>query len=76
MIPNDIPRDIPEMSGLGSTFNGIAGILSSSLAVITTFQTELDWWVRFLGSLILLAISSISLYNMISQLISKWHKKR
>lgn len=63
------------MSGIGSALNGITGVLSSTLAVITTFQTELDWWVRFLGSVILLAISSISLYNMICQLISKLRKK-
>jgi hypothetical protein len=75
MIPNDIPRELPEMSGLGSALNGVTGILSSSLAVITSFQTELDWWVRFLGSVILLAISSISLYNMIRQLMSKLDKK-
>ena len=75
MIPNDIPRDLPEMSGFGSALNSVTGILSSSLAVITSFQTELDWWVRFIGSIILLAISSISLYNMIRQLMSKLDKK-
>jgi uncharacterized membrane protein YesL len=75
MIPNNFTRDFQEMSGFGSALNGITGIMSSSLAVITTFQTELDWWVRFLGSVILLAISSISLYNMIRQLVSKLNKK-
>jgi len=75
MIPNNFTRDFQEMSGFGSALNGITGIMSSSLAVITSFQTELDWWVRFLGSVILLAISSISLYNMIRQLVSKLNKK-
>ena len=56
--------------------NGITGAIASSLAVITTFQEQLDWWVRFSGSVILLAISAVSLYNMISQLITKWREKK
>jgi hypothetical protein len=56
--------------------NGITGAIASSLAVITTFQEQLDWWVRFSGSVILLAISAVSLYNMVSQLIMKWRNKK
>jgi hypothetical protein len=56
--------------------NGITGAIASSLAVITTFQEQLDWWVRFSGSVILLAISAVSLYNMVSQLIMKWQNKK
>ena len=32
-----------------TALNGITGICSSSLAVISTFQVELDWWVRITG---------------------------
>lgn len=56
--------------------NGITGAIASSLAVITTFQEQLDWWVRFSGSVILLAISVVSLYNMVSQLITRWRNKK
>jgi hypothetical protein len=55
--------------------NGVTGAMASLLAVITSFQEQLDWWVRFSGSVILLAISFISLYNMVSQLITKWRTK-
>lgn len=55
--------------------NGVTGAASSSLALITSFQQQLDWWVRFSGSVILLAISFISLYNMVSQLITKRRTK-
>ena len=55
--------------------NGFTGITASTLALITSFQEQLDWLVRFSGSVILLAISIISLYNMISQLITKWRKR-
>jgi hypothetical protein len=76
MIPNHFPNELPEISGVGSAVNGFTGIMASSLALITSFQTELDWWVRFSSSVILLAISIVSLYNMISQIIVKWRKKR
>jgi hypothetical protein len=76
MIPNNFSNELPEMSGIGSAVNGFTGIMASSLALITSFQTELDWWVRFSGSVILLAISTISLYNMISQIVVKWRNKR
>ena len=48
--------------------NGIAGMTASLGAVITTFQTQLEWWVRMTGGLLGLAIGCITLYNLIRKL--------
>ena len=48
--------------------NGIAGMTASLGAVITTFQTQLEWWVRMTGGLLGLAIACITLYNLIRKL--------
>lgn len=76
MLHNNFTNDLPEMNGISSGIHGFTGIMASSLALITSFQTELDWWVRFSSSVILLAISTVSLYNMICQIIAKWRKKQ
>jgi hypothetical protein len=47
--------------------NGIAGVLASFGAVITTFQTQLEWWVRMSGGLLGLAIGCITLYNLLKR---------
>jgi len=46
-------------------FNGITGILASAGSVLTTFQTQLEWWVRMAGSCVGLLIALISLYNLL-----------
>jgi hypothetical protein len=74
MISDHLTTDL-STSPMGSITNGFTGIAASTLALITSFQEQLDWWVRFSGSVILLAISIISLYNMVSQLITKWRKR-
>jgi hypothetical protein len=48
--------------------NGIAGTVASFGAVITTFQTQLEWWVRMSGGLLGLAIGCITLYNLLRKL--------
>ena len=45
--------------------NGITGILASAGTVLTTFQTQLEWWVRMAGSFVGLLIALISLYNLL-----------
>jgi hypothetical protein len=47
--------------------NGATGILASATSVISTFQTQLEWWVRMSGSFIGLIIAIISLYNLIAK---------
>jgi hypothetical protein len=49
--------------------NGIAGVASSSLAVISTFQVELDWWVRITGGFLGIAVAAITLYRLIASMI-------
>lgn len=74
MISDHLTTDL-SINPMWSYTNGFTGIAASSLALITSFQEQLDWWVRFSGSVILLAISIISLHNMVSQIIVKWRKR-
>jgi hypothetical protein len=45
--------------------NGITGVLASFGAVITTFQTQLEWWVRMSGSVLGILVAAITLYNLV-----------
>jgi len=45
--------------------NGIVGTTSSFLGVITTFQTQLDWWVRISGGLLGIAVALITLHKLL-----------
>jgi len=49
--------------------NGLAGVASSSLAVISTFQVELDWWVRITGGFLGCAVAAITLCRLILSII-------
>ena len=45
--------------------NGITGVAASFGAVITTFQTQLEWWVRMSGSILGILVALITLYNLL-----------
>jgi hypothetical protein len=47
------------------SINGLVGMSASMIAVVSTFQEQLDWYVRFSGSCICLAIGLISLYRAV-----------
>lgn len=75
MFQDHLATDISN-SPMWSYLNGATGAAASSLALITSFQEQLDWWVRFGSSIIFLAISAVSLYNMVNQLIMRWRNKK
>lgn len=54
-----------------TALNGITGICSSSIAVISTFQVELDWWVRITGGFLGCAVAAITLYRLVASMIRK-----
>jgi hypothetical protein len=43
--------------------NGIIGAASSSLAIISTFQEQFEWWVRITGGLLLIGVSAVTLFR-------------
>jgi hypothetical protein len=51
--------------------NGLVGITGSTVAVVSTFQEQLDWSVRFSASCVGLAIALISLYRAIGRRIKR-----
>ena len=46
-------------------YNGITGFVASTLSVITTFQEQLEWWVRITGGMLGLLIAAATLYRLI-----------
>lgn len=46
--------------------NGLSGMAASTLAVLTTFQEQLEWWIRFTGGVLGIVIALITLYNLIA----------
>jgi len=58
------------MSDNQHTFtNGTIGMLSSSIAVVSSFQTQLEWWVRISGSALFCLVSLFTLINLIRGLL-------
>jgi len=45
--------------------NGCLGMIASLLGVITTFQDELEWWVRMTGGIMGIIIAGITLWNLL-----------
>lgn len=45
--------------------NGAAGIFSACFAVITTFQEQLEWWIRISGGILGLVIAVITLVRLL-----------
>jgi len=45
--------------------NGIVGAVSSSLAIISTFQEQFEWWVRITGGLLLIGVSAVTLFRAV-----------
>ena len=45
--------------------NGLVGTASSCFAVISTFQEQLEWWVRIGAGFLGLLIGLITLVNLI-----------
>jgi hypothetical protein len=44
--------------------NGIIGTCASFFGVISTFQTQFEWWVRTTGGMLGIIIGLITLYNL------------
>ena len=47
--------------------NGLLGMAASSLAVITSFQEQIEYSVRMTGALIGCVIGAITLYNLLNK---------
>ena len=45
--------------------NGATGTTFSALSIITTFQEQLEWWVRISGGMLGLAIAAITLVRLV-----------
>lgn len=45
--------------------NGIIGVTSGMLAIITTFQEQFEWWIRNTGGVLALLVAAVSLYRLI-----------
>jgi len=44
---------------------GIVGVSGSALGIITTFQTDLEWWVRIVGGLLGIAVAIVTLIKLL-----------
>lgn len=47
--------------------NGLTGISASYFAVISTFQEQLEWWVRLSGGSLGLAVAAVTLYRLLTR---------
>ena len=54
-------------------------MFGSVFAIISTFQTELEWWIRVTGGLLGIVIASITICNMTCKGVRKfmeWFKRK
>ena len=66
-----IPDPLSSMNTPQILINAFVGITGSTVAVVSTFQEQLDWSVRFSASCVGLAIALISLYRAIGRRIKR-----
>jgi putative Mn2+ efflux pump MntP len=45
--------------------NGITGTFASFLGVISTFQHQLEWWMRVTGGFLGIIIGVLTLWNLL-----------
>jgi len=45
--------------------NGLLGVVASFLGVLSTFQEQLEWWIRATGGLMGICVAAITLWNLL-----------
>jgi uncharacterized ion transporter superfamily protein YfcC len=45
--------------------NGIIGTSASFMGFLSTFQTQLEWWVRMTGGILGIIVAIITLWNLL-----------
>ena len=45
--------------------NGLAGVGGSCLAVVSTFQEQLEWWVRISGGFLGIVVALITIWRLL-----------
>jgi hypothetical protein len=56
-----------EHSTTYNIINGIIGVASSALGVITQFQEQLDWALKTTSTSLLICVSIVTLYNLLKK---------
>jgi hypothetical protein len=56
---------IEEHSATYNIVNGLIGIAASALGVITQFQEQLDWALKTSSTILLICVSTVTLYNLL-----------
>jgi sorbitol-specific phosphotransferase system component IIC len=51
--------------------NGAIGIASSAVAVLTTFQESLEYWIRVTGGMLGILIALITLLNFLCKFLKR-----
>ncbi len=49
--------------------NGIVGMVGSIFAVLTTFQEQVEWWIRVTGGLLGILVALASLISLICKFV-------
>jgi len=47
--------------------NGLIGMASSTFAVLTTFQDQLEWGVRLTGGILGILVALITIWNLVKK---------
>jgi len=47
--------------------NGVIGVASSALGIVTQFQEQLDWALKTTSTSLLICVSSVTLYNLLKK---------
>ena len=58
-------------SHLHNLTNGLIGMAASGVAVLTTFQQELEWWIRITGGMLGILIAVITLLNFLCKFLKR-----
>jgi hypothetical protein len=66
--PGDLNSGASIMDANASMLRGFTGVVAPILAIVTSFQTELEWWLRVTALVAGILVSLLSIVSLLKNL--------
>lgn len=66
--PGDVNPGASIMEANAAMLRGFTGVVAPILAIVTSFQTELEWWLRVTALVAGICVSLLSVVSLIKNL--------
>jgi hypothetical protein len=66
--PGEFNSDTNIMEANAAMLRGFTGVVAPILAIVTSFQTELEWWLRVTALIAGICVSMLSIVSLIKNI--------